>query len=123
MTNEAGMSDSVATISRAAAQRMATRGRPESLVEVEAALAAGPNARKDQYVDPISMGALIVSVATLAWQVYTDLKAKGGKPSKEVVARKVRIQLAEADRTPAADDPTIIDIVIDETLQQGAQDN
>ena len=69
------MNDSVATISRAAARRMAEQGRPESLVEVDAAFVTGPCARKDQYVDPISLGALIVSVATLAWQIYTDLDA------------------------------------------------
>jgi hypothetical protein len=123
LIDEDAMSDSVVTISRATAQRLAAQGRRESLVEVEAALAAGPDAPKDQYVDPVSLGALIVSVTQLAWKIYTDLKAQGGKPSKEVVARRVRIQLADADNTPSPDEPEIIDIVVDEAIQQGEQDS
>jgi hypothetical protein len=115
------MTDSVATISRATATRLTAQGESRALVEVEAALAAGPDAPKDQYFDPISLGALIVSIATLAWQMYTDLKTKGGKPSKEVVARKVRIQLQDSERTPSPDHQEIIEIVIDETVKEGEQ--
>jgi hypothetical protein len=123
MTNEDAISDSVAVISRATARRLAAQGRPESQVEVEAAIAAGPNGGRDQYVDPISLGALIVSIATLAWQVYTDLKASSDKPSKEVVARRVRIRLQDSDRPSTTDDQKVIDIVVDETVKEGDQDN
>jgi hypothetical protein len=51
------------------------KGKQQIVVGVEAALAAGPNSHRHQYVDPISRGALVVSIAALAWQVYTDLKA------------------------------------------------
>jgi hypothetical protein len=113
------MTDSVETISRAAATRLAANGKPQAEVEVEAALAAGPDDRRDQYVDPISLGALIVSIVTLAWQVYTDLKARNSKPSTEVVARRVRIQLEDSDRLSTPDDEKIIDIVVGETMKEG----
>jgi hypothetical protein len=115
------MTDSVETISRATASRLAAQGEPQVVVEVEAALAARPNGRREQYIDPISLGALIVSIATLAWQVYTDLKARNGEPSKEVVARKIRIQLQDSDRPSTLDDQKVIDIVLDETIKEGQQ--
>jgi hypothetical protein len=90
-------------------------------VEVEAALAAGADGPRGQYVDPISLGALIVSIATLAWQVYTDLKDRNGEPSKEVVARRVRIQLRDSEDTPTPDDQKVIDIIVDETIKEGEQ--
>jgi hypothetical protein len=120
-TSRSAMTDSVATISRAAATRLATEGEPQVVVEVEATLAAGPDGRRDQYVDPISLGALIVSAAALAWQVYTDLKDRNGKPAKEVVARRLRIQLQDSEHTPTPDDQKVIDIVVEETIKEGEQ--
>jgi hypothetical protein len=44
---------------------------------VEDALRApGREQRPEQYFDPITLGGLIVSIATLAWNAYTDLKKK-----------------------------------------------
>jgi hypothetical protein len=113
------MTDSVEAISLAAATRLAAQGEAQAELEVAAALAAGPNNRRDHYIDPISLGALIVSVATLAWQVYTDLKARNVNPSREVVARKIRIQLEDSDRPTTSDDAKVIDIVVDETIKEG----
>jgi hypothetical protein len=97
------------------------KGKQQIVVEVEAALAAGPNGHRHQYVDPISLGALVVSIATLAWQVYTDLKARSSKPSKELVSRRVRIQLQDSDQPSTPDGEQIVDIVVDETLKEGEQ--
>lgn len=62
------MPDPVADASRAAAQHLAGELGPGLAVGVEAALhrrqqAHGP----EQYPDPVALGGLIVSVATLAW--------------------------------------------------------
>ena len=113
------MTDSVETISRSAANRLAIQGEPDVIVEVEAELATGSDGPRDQYVDPISLGALIVSVATLAWKVYTDLRARNDKPSKDIVARKVRIQLKNSEHIPHPDYENIIAIVVDETMKEG----
>ena len=75
---------------------MAEQGRPESLVEVDAAFVTGPCARKDQYVDPISLGALIVSVATLAWQIYTDLVQRCPFPAGATSACSLRVRASAA---------------------------
>jgi hypothetical protein len=123
LIDESGTSDSVGAISRASASRLTVHDNARSLVEVEAALATGPNDRPQQYVDPVSVGALIVGLAKLAWDVYTDLKSRTDKPSKEIVARKIRIQLSNSELTPALDDQNIIDVVVDETIKEGERDD
>jgi hypothetical protein len=67
----------------------------------------------------VSLGSLVVSVATLAWTVYTDLRSKTQSPSRDVLARTVRVRLERADTVDAATRDHVIDIVVDETVQTG----
>ena len=78
---------------RAAAVRLAPEFGAGLPVDVEAAL--HKSAGGDRYLDPVSVSALVVSAAQFAWTIYIDLKAKSAKPSREVVARRVRVELAE----------------------------
>ena len=62
----------VRTIARAVAKRLADEYGPELPAEVESALyrpsaGMGLDEEQRQYVDPVALGGLIVSVATLAW--------------------------------------------------------
>lgn len=69
------MTDPVERIARAAATRLTAKHGPSLRVEVEAALHARDSTREpDRYLDPVALGGLIVSIATLAWTIYTDLK-------------------------------------------------
>jgi hypothetical protein len=91
------MTDPVERIARAAATRLTTDHGPSLAVDVEAALhTRGTTREPDRYFDPIALGALIVSVATLAWTIYTDLKQKTPNPSPDVLARTIRVRLQEA---------------------------
>ncbi len=107
------MTDPVARIARAAAAHLAAEHGPALPVDVEAALHArdstpGP----ERYLDPVALGALVVSVASLAWSIYTDLKQKTPNPSPDVLARAIRVQIRET--TP--DSPNrdrVVDIVVD----------
>jgi hypothetical protein len=47
-----------------------------------------------RFVDPVSLGSLIVSAAALCWTVYKDLRRKSPKPAHNVVALQVRIELS-----------------------------
>lgn len=58
-----------------------------------------------------------MSIATLAWTVYTDLKNKAPKPSPAVVTRTIRIQLSNNGELDPTQRDRIIDIVVDETIQ------
>jgi hypothetical protein len=64
------MTDPVAHIARAAAAHLAAEHGPALPVDVEAALhARGSTPGPERYLDPVALGALIVS---LAWTIYTD---------------------------------------------------
>ncbi|MFI6296628.1 hypothetical protein ACIBEJ_33915 [Nonomuraea sp. NPDC050790] len=110
------MTDPAAEGARAAAHRLAAQHGPALTTDVEAALhARDTNRRPDQYLDPISLGSLIVSVATLAWTVYTDLKKKTDTPSADVITRTVRTELRRT-RTVSIRDDQVIAITVQETL-------
>jgi len=111
------MTDPVEHIARAAAARLTAEHSAALPVDVEAALHARGSAREpDRYLDPIALGALIVSVATLAWTIYTDLKQKTPNPSPDVLARAIRVQLREAGAPNSAERDRIVDVVVSETL-------
>jgi hypothetical protein len=114
------VTDPIAPISRAAAARLAADAGPSLTADVEAALADRGSGRPPQrYLDPTALGSLVVSVATLAWTVYTDLRSKTPSPSRDVVARTVRVRLDTADTVEAATHDRVIDIVVDETIHFG----
>jgi hypothetical protein len=100
----------VSRSARIAARRLA----PEHGAELEAQVEAALHARStNQYFDPIALGSLIVSVATLAWTVYNDLRTKTPKPPREAITEQIRADLTTNDHNPA-DLDKIIDIIVDE---------
>ena len=114
------MTDPVSESALAAAERLSMDASHQLVADVAAALQARDRARRpDQYFDPISLGGLIVGVATLAWKVYTDLKAKTAQPAPDVVKRTVRVRLrsemADTDAPPQLD--RIVEVVVSETMR------
>jgi hypothetical protein len=103
---------------RAAAQRLAGEFGERLTIDVEAALhASGASQRPERYFDPISLGGLIVSIATLAWTVYKDLKKTTPQPSQQVMATTIRVQLRDDTALEPAQRDRIIDVVVEETLR------
>ncbi|MEU7835028.1 MULTISPECIES: hypothetical protein [unclassified Nonomuraea] len=110
------MTDPAAEGARAAAHRLTAQYGPGLVTDVEAALHTRDASRRpDQYLDPISLSSLIVSVAALAWTVYTDLKQKTSTPAADVVTRTVRTELRRT-RTMSVHDDEVIAITVQETL-------
>ncbi|MFD0745885.1 hypothetical protein ACFQ1L_31665 [Phytohabitans flavus] len=71
-----------------------------------------------QYLDPVSLGSLIVSVAALAWTIANDLRSRRQAPSVEQVARQVRIELTVTGHLANAETlDKIVNVVIAETLK------
>jgi hypothetical protein len=119
------MSDPISDSARAAAERLSSELGDQVVADVETALHTrgleqGP---PDQYFDPITLGGLIVSIATLGWKVYTDLKAKTPKPAPEVIERTVRVkvQSENRDNIPAAQLDRIVEVVISETVRAASE--
>jgi len=114
------VNDPVALIARAATARLAADHGRALTTDVEAALARrGPAQPPERYLDPVSLGSLVVSVATLAWTVYTDLRSKTRSPSRDVLARTIRVRLVGADAVDAATRDQVIEVVVDETIRTG----
>ncbi|MGH3822347.1 MAG: hypothetical protein ACRDRA_05855 [Pseudonocardiaceae bacterium] len=118
------MIDPIGHTARAAAHRLADEHGPGLATDIEVALhTRGSTRHPEQYLDPISLGSLIVSVATLAWTVYTDLKKKTPTPSPAVITRTIRVQLSNNGEIDPAQRDRIIDIVVDETVQAAGSPN
>jgi hypothetical protein len=112
------MSDPVSAGARAAAERLSPQYGPGLATDVEAALyTRGLEQRPDQYFDPVALGALIVSIATLAWTIYTDLKKKTPAPAPEVVARTVRVELSSRSDAGATSPGQITDVIVTEVIK------
>src|SRR5215472_5694711 len=92
---EGPMADPIAEAARAAAVRLAGEHGAGLAADVETALAArGAGQRPGQYIDPVSIGGLIVAIATLAWTIYSDRRKRSAEPPPPaVLAREVRIEL------------------------------
>ncbi len=124
------MTDHVADAARSAAAILAPDLGLNLPVEVEAALAArGGAQRPDRYLDPVSLGSLIVSVATLAWTVYNDLRGRGQEqrpepdraiqePEADFIARQVRVTLREQDVNLPPGTDRITEVVATEIIRR-----
>ena len=113
------MSDPIGIAARAAAQQLKAEAGPGLVAEVEAVLATreSPSA-PPQYVDPIALASLIVTIASLAWTVYIDLKKRAAQPTAEVVARTVRV--TRQDQGQAAAPDHVVEVVVTETIRAAA---
>lgn len=59
-------------------------------------------------------------VATLAWTIYTDLRSTTQSPSRDVLARTVRVRLDTANAIDAVTRDRVIDgVVVVETIHFG----
>jgi hypothetical protein len=120
MVDNAKTNDPIAAASRAAADFLAAQYGSRLTTEVEAALHdRGSQHRPEQYFDPVSLGSLIVSIASLAWTIYTGLKQKTPNPAPDVVARTVRVELKTRGDTTAMSQDRITDIVVTEITRTG----
>ena len=110
----------VAAIARSASARLA-KEHGEGLVPlVERELAGEGAAPPGTFgLDPVSVAALIVSVAALVWTIYRDLKKDGKEPQRDALSRKTRIALREERRISPEKHEEVIELVIEETLTQG----
>ncbi|MGW5742050.1 hypothetical protein [Amycolatopsis sp. NPDC003861] len=105
---------------RAAARRLASVGGQRLEADVAAALyARDVQLKPDQYFDPVTLGSLIVSAATLTWTIFKDLRTKTLKPKHDTVARRVRIELPTAEQISPADRDRVIEIIVEEILNDG----
>ncbi|WP_141578993.1 hypothetical protein [Actinomadura sp. WMMA1423] len=115
------MNDTIQQAARAAGARLAPEYGRRLPADVEAALHSGDGASRRERYDPVSIGGLIVSIATLAWTIYQDHKKKHNEqPSTQVIIRTVRIELSNdgaPEQVNAEQRDRIIEAVVEEIAQ------
>ncbi|MFD5030004.1 hypothetical protein ACFWM0_06195 [Streptomyces sp. NPDC058405] len=117
MSNQELAADvTVRRAARATARRLAAEFGPELKTQVETALnAQGADRPPKQYsVDPISLGALIVSAATLAWTIYKDQRNQTQSPTRETITQRIRIELPSSDAIPQTQRDRVIEVISEE---------
>jgi hypothetical protein len=119
--------DPARRVARTAAQRLESRRWPGLTVEIEAALddrrSKDPNGRgrhPDQYADAISLAALIVAAADLAWSVYAELRTKTSKPAPAIIQR-LRVELTESRLIESTERDRVIEVIVDEIIRPDDQ--
>jgi len=109
--------DMAARAARATAKELAPQYGQRLEAGVEAALySTGESKPPSQYFDPVAVGSLIVSIATLAWQIYSDRKKQGEKPTKDTMARVLRLERSKSIDLTAAEE-NIIEMVSAEIIK------
>jgi hypothetical protein len=111
------MSDPVARTARRTATELASAA-PGLRSEVEAVLQSRGTGSATQFLDPISLAAVIISAAQLAWTIHTDRK---GRASQEDIARELRKEVTFPGDVAETTRDQIVDVVARETI--GASDN
>lgn len=109
--------DPVEEIALAAARRLGSQYGIRLETDVEAALYARNTRGLDQY-DPVAIASLVVSVAQLAWMIYSDHKKK----PREVVERILRTELRhKVDISPHSAE--ITDVIVQEIIERTPDDD
>lgn len=112
-----------ASVAMKAARQLAVQfGLPRLPLDVEAALHSREGTpQPGRFVDPVALASLIVSIAGLAWQIYSDKKKEGEKPNRDTLARIVRIRRRESSDLTGAEEK-IIEVVAAEIIKAAGDD-
>jgi hypothetical protein len=107
-------------VARAAAGRLAPQYGSWLESDVEAVIYEDGAQPPCQYVDPVALGSLLVSIATLGWQIYTDHMKRGERPAPDVVAQRIRAE-RRTERELTSAEETIIEVVSIEVVKRAGE--
>jgi len=107
------MSDPEREIARAAGKRLGA--------DADVELALLPRDKASRYLDPIAVGSLIVSAASLAWTVAVDLRSRHPRPPVGEIRRTILIHLRES--IDGEDRESVIEAVAEEALRRAELDS
>jgi hypothetical protein len=117
------VSDRAAAAARVAANELSVQlGQPKLRADVELALYSNDAGfRSWQYFDPLELSSVIVSFASLAWQIYETRRERGEKTDKSELKRQIRLRWEDS----YTDDThkRVIEIIASEIAMDDASDN
>jgi hypothetical protein len=111
------MTEPVTAGARAAAERLDSEFGPGLVSDVESVLLGPESGQPDRYIDPISLASLIVSVASLTWNIYSDQRTKTRQPADKDIFRVVRTELRSPGTAGPAPQDKIIEVVVTEVTR------
>ena len=118
------MASPVERIARGAAARLAREADLPLLVpEVEHQLQVSDAGHAAERYEPItiSLAALLVSVASLAWTIYTDLRKQTQQPHPEVMKRRIRVEVELPEGISSPERDRVIAAIVAQTLAETAE--
>ena len=114
------MSDTPEDIARRAAGRLAQEIDPALPAVVEGQLRGGGGAEPPvRFLEPattIALAGLLVSLASLAWTIYRDLKKDAAAPSPDVLARRLRLDADLPQAVTTERRERLITVVVEEVI-------
>jgi hypothetical protein len=112
------MTNPITAGARAAANRLDAEFGPGLPSEVEAVLLDTESGEQsERYLDPISLASLIVSLASLAWNIYSDKRKKTPEPAHEDIVLAVRTELHSPENAGPVLQDKIIEVVVTEVTR------
>jgi hypothetical protein len=114
------MTDTPEDVARRAAARLAREIDPALPAVVEGQLRGGGGAEPPvRFFEPattIALGGLLVSLASLAWTIYRDLKKDAAAPAPEVLARRLRLDADLPEAVTSERRERLIAVVVEEVI-------
>ena len=114
------MADTPEDIARRAAGRLAQEIDPALPAVVDGQLrgrgGAEPPVRFLEPATTIALGGLLVSLASLAWTIYRDLKKDAAAPSPDVLARRLRLQVELPEPVTTGQRDRLIVVIVEEVI-------
>ena len=105
-------------LARRAAMRLGDEMDRNLPAAVEARVQAGSTApQRFEPATTIALAALILSAAKFAWDIYRDIKKDSkATPAREVIARRMRLELAAGAELNSEQSDRVIAVVVDELM-------
>jgi|SRR5271169_6008783 len=102
-------------LTRRAAERLAAQLGADLPANVEAALQGSAAGAPQRYeaATLIALAALVLNIVKFAWDLRKDMRAAAA-PSPEVIARRIRLEVALPNGVSAAQRDQIVSVVMDE---------
>ena len=103
-------------LARRTAERLAVQFGADLPANVEAALqGAGDPPQRYEAATLIAMATLVLNIVKFAWDLRKDLRGAAAPPSsREMVARRIRLDVALPHGTTSAQRDQVIAVVVDE---------
>lgn len=104
------MSQSGIELARRAAKQLATEEGFGLIADVELAIAASRDSQR-KYADVVGIAGLVVSLASLAWDIYNEQKSTGTQVSVEALELALRSR-SEGSGEPSVEERRVIKVLV-----------